>query len=92
MKYLHRYVIEKYAPDWKAIGSELNLKDSTLDVIAVDYPLKSTACFEETLKKWLNLNTGATWEMLEVAITNVRRAKLHLEPVADVYSEYLYML
>ena len=91
MKYLHRYVIETYAPDWKAIGFELNLKASALDVIAEHYPQKSTACFDKTLKKWLDLNPGATWEMLEAAITNVRRAKLGLKPVADVYSEYGYI-
>ena len=60
MKNLHRYVITIHAPDWKAIGLELNLKASTLEIIAADNPLKCTVCFEKTLDKWLKSTPDAT--------------------------------
>ena len=42
-------------------------------------------CFQITLDKWLKFNPRATWRILEVAITNVRRVCLGLEPVTDIY-------
>ena len=57
-----------------------------LKTIARDNPLQSVACLRETLDKWLKLNTDdATWRTLEVALTNVNRTNLGLNPVDDVY-------
>ena len=89
MKNLHRYVITKYAPDWKAIGLELNLKASTLEIIAEDNPLKCTVCFEKTLDMWLKSTPDATWRTLEIAITNVKRAQRGLKPLTDANGEYV---
>ena len=89
MKNLHRYVITTYAPDWKAIGLELNLKASTLEIIAADNPLKCTVCFEKTLDMWLKSTPDATWRTLEIAITNVKRAQLGLKPLSDTNGEYV---
>ena len=59
-----------------------------LKIIARDNPLQSVACLRETLDKWLKLNTDdATWRTLEVALTNVNRAKLGLNPVDDMYGK-----
>ena len=85
---LYRYVIKTHAPHWRAIGIELKLEINVLDIISRDNPLDCTACFERTLDKWLKSNPNASWDALEVAITNVRRAELGLEPVNDdVYGE-----
>ena len=84
MKDLHRYVINTYAPEWKDIGLELNLKATALDIIAEDNPLNCKARFESTLDLWLKSTSHATWKILEVAITNARRAHLGLKPVTDV--------
>ena len=89
MKNLHRYVITAYAPDWKAIGLELSLKASTLDIIAADNPLKCTVCFEKSLDMWLKSTPDATWRTLEIAITNVKRAHLGLKPLSDANGEYV---
>ena len=83
MKDLYRYVIKTYAPDWKAIGLELNLKTPILNIIEKDNPLNCTACFENTLDTWLKSTPHATWRLLEVAITNVKRVNLGLEPLPD---------
>ena len=85
---LNRYVIRKYDGDWEDIGIELGLELDVLKIIGKDNPLQSIACLRETLDKWLKLNTDdATWKTLEVALTNVNRAKLGLDPVDDVYGK-----
>ena len=96
MKDLNRHVARKYANDWEDIGIELGLDLDVLKIIARDNPLQSVACLRETLDKWLKLNTdGATWRTLEVAITNVNRTKLGLDPVDDVHGKnyvHVYVL
>ena len=90
MKDLNRYVTRKHATDWYDIGIELGLELDILDIIENDHPQKGVTCFQKTLDKWLKLNTDdATWRTLEVALTNVNRAKLGLGPVDDVYGKKL---
>ena len=89
-KDLNRYVVRKFACDWKDIGIELGLDLNVLKIIARDNPQESEACLREALDKWLKLNTDATWKTLEVALTNVNRTKLGLEPVDDIYGEVIY--
>ena len=93
MRDLNRYVTRKYATDWEDIGIELGLDLDVLKIVSKsrDNPLQSVACLRETLDKWLKLNTDdATWRTLEVALTNVNRAKLGLDPVDDVYGKDMY--
>ena len=86
MRDLNRYVTWKYATDWYNIGIELGLETATLKIIQGDHPQQTSNCFQRTLDEWLELNQDdATWSVLEVAITNVNRAKLKLDPVNDVY-------
>ena len=85
---INRYVIRKYSNDWYDIGIELGLDLDILNAIKREDPHKPVACFRNTLDKWLKLNTdGATWRTLEVALTNVNRVKLGLNPVDDVYGK-----
>ena len=60
---------------------------SLIKSIEQNYPKNVTTCFQETLDRWLKLVPGATWKMLEIAITNVNRQNLHLNPVKNVYGE-----
>lgn len=87
MKDLNRYVTKKYANEWQDIGIELGLCLDTLKVIEKDNFYQCGSCLRETLDKWLKLNNCATWNTLEVAITNVRRAALGLDPVSNVYGK-----
>ena len=92
MRDLNRHVAKKYATDWEDIGMELGLELDVLKIIARDNPLQSEACLRETLDKWLKLNTDdATWKTLEVALTNVKRAKLGLDPINDVYGKEIVL-
>ena len=88
MKELNRYIIKKHATDWYDIGIELGLELETLDIIENDHSHKSVTCFQKTLDKWLKLNNDdATWKTLEVALTNVKRTNLGLDPVDDLYGK-----
>ena len=81
MKDLNRHVIKKYAADWKDIGLELGLQRDTLIIVKQNNQLKVEDCLEDVLDKWLKLARNATWKTLEVALTNVRRQQLGLDPV-----------
>ena len=87
MKNLNHYVTKKYAADWRDIGIELDLPLHTLDIISKNNQHECVACFQSTLDNWLKSTTDATWRMLEVAITNVTRQRLGLDPVTDVSDE-----
>ena len=88
MRDLNRYVTKKrYATEWKDIGIELGLTLDVLEIIRQDHHNESVACFQITLDKWLKKVPNATWRMLEVAITNVTRQGLDLDPVDDVFGK-----
>ena len=65
----------------------MGLKEEILNIFWKDKHHEYVPCFESTLAKWLQLNPRASWRTLELAITNVRRAKLGLKPVTSVYAE-----
>ena len=95
MRDLNRYIVKKYATEWYDIGIELGFNLHVLDVIEKDYPQKSVNCLRKVLDKWLEATANPTWKTLEVALTNVRRQHLGLDPVDDVYGEcveYSYRL
>ena len=87
MKDLNRYVISRYAAEWKDIGTELDLDIDELNIIEKDNLGQSKICFQKTLDKWLKGTANATWRTLEVALTNVRRQQSGLDPVDDIYGE-----
>jgi len=85
MRDLNRYVTKKHAADWKGVGLELGLQFNMLKIIQKNNSQQVEDCFEDVLDKWLQLTPKATWRMLEVALTNVRRQQLGLDPVDDLY-------
>jgi len=62
-------VLTNHCTEWKDIGINLGLKLPVLKRIEADNPLKNRECFRETLEKWLQMDTTATWHKLEKAIT-----------------------
>ena len=89
---LNRYVVRKHADDWKDIGIELGFDFVELQCIERDHPQESAICFQNTLVKWLQSNPDVTWKTLEVALTNVNRVKLGLNPVDGVYGKEMYYI
>ena len=86
---MNRYVIKEYSDDWEDIGIELEIALSTINNIARRRRRNWSGdkeYFRETLDYWLSNKSDATWKTLEVALTNVSRLKLKLNPVDDVYA------
>ena len=71
-------IMTEYCTQWKDIGAQLGLTPASIRVIAADNPTKTRECFRETLQKWLQMDTKATWHTLELAITNANRENLGL--------------
>jgi len=62
-----------------------------LNNIEKDHPQDCAYCFLTALDMWVrsSINPNATWRILELALTNVRRQQLQLDPVDDVYGELI---
>ena len=86
MRDLNRYIVHKYASDWEDIALELGLDEQVVAIIKKDNR-ECVDCIRNTLQKWLDLTPNATWKMLEVAVTNVKRIQLSLDPVTDIYGK-----
>lgn len=90
MRDLNRYVVHKYAAEWEDIAFELGLDEEHIKVIKKDCQ-DCADRLRKTLQKWVHSATPpASWKTLEVAITNVKRIQMHLDPVTDIYGEQLY--
>ena len=74
-------VLTEHNDIWKDIGLKLKLKEPVLGTIEADNS-KRRECFREVLHKWLRMDTHATWEKLELAITNAKREKEHYKELA----------
>ena len=80
-KDLERFLTE-YGLEWRAIGLQLGLKPSVLNLIDAGNPNKHRECFRLTLDKWLQLDLEATWSKLELAITNANRLNLNISTLS----------
>ena len=80
MKELTRF-LTRFGGHWREIGLRLGLKGTLLDIIGFDNPQKARDCFRVTLQRWLEQNTRADWQTLELAITNVLRQLSDLDPL-----------
>ena len=105
MKDINRYVTWKYAVDWEDISLELNLdynkipsadipeNEEARDIVFLyedgDY---NKTNFHDMIRFWIKRGVDATWRALEVALTNVNRQKLGLDPVDDVYGMITHLL
>ena len=68
-------VLTEHNDIWKDIGLKLKLREAVLNTVAANNRLDQRECFREVLQKWLRMDTLATWEKLELAITNAKREK-----------------
>jgi len=87
MSDLNRHVVPKYAVYWYEIGIELRLKLHELDKIAEKNSQDCVSCLRKVLMWWLAVTDNPTWKILEVALANIRRLQLCLDPVDDVLGE-----
>ena len=58
--------MDNVAKKWKELGVQLLRSNQTnqLDIIAANHPQDVVRCCKCVLEKWLETNTGATWNQL----------------------------
>lgn len=72
LKDLHRYITPNHATDWKEIGNLLGIHDKQLKIIECDYQSQGVeCCCNAMLKKWLQVDTEASWKKLFEAIRSL---------------------
>jgi len=64
LKDLYQHITPHYAPEWKLIGTLLDLPTATLDIIEHDNHYKAKPCCNTMLSKWLEMDTTASWRKL----------------------------
>ena len=82
MRDINRYVTRKHATDWQSFSLPVHLHFPTF---AQNYAKLN---FHNMIWKQIIQRptlTDVTWKALEVALTNVNRQKLGLDPVDDIY-------
>jgi len=68
LKELQHHFTPQYAAQWRVIGTQLDLFSGALDIIEHDHMHKATHCCNAMLKKWLEMDTTASWGKLFTAI------------------------
>ena len=67
-KDLQQCFTPQYAAQWRVIGTQLGLPSGTLDIIEHDNHDKALPCCNAMLKKWLQVDTTASWSKLFTVI------------------------
>ena len=65
---LYQHITTDYATEWKTIGILLGLPSKDLGVIEAAYSADVKWCCNQMLKKWLEIDTTASWEKLLTVI------------------------
>ena len=71
LKDLFQHITPQYGADWKVIGTLLGLSSGALDIIEQDNAYRTTRCCNDMLKKWLEMDTTASWRNLFAVIESV---------------------
>ena len=68
LKDLYQHITPQYAADWEVIGTLLGLPSGTLGIIEHDNMHKATRCCNAMLRRWLEIDTSATWKKIFTVI------------------------
>ena len=68
LKDLYQHVTPQYAAEWEVIGTLLDLPSGELKAIEAGYPTNIKWCCNQMLKKWLEMDSTASWEKLFTVI------------------------
>ena len=68
---MYRYVVPKYAHEWRYLGALLKFEQAELEIIFSDYRNDSKECCRSLLSQWLNKHHDASWNQLFSAINDI---------------------
>ena len=80
LKDLHRYVVNKAAPEWRYLGYALlpHKQHPVIDSIAASHPGDVATCCMRVLERWLDTDADPTWNQLISALKVGARGLPHL--------------
>ena len=73
---VYKYVVPKYAHEWRFLGGLLHFEQAELDIIFSDFRNDSKECFRRLLSIWLDKNSDASWNQLISAIDEIHQSSL----------------
>ena len=68
LKDLYKQITPQYAAHWRELGTLLGLSRKTLNIIEYDNPYSAMDCCNAMLKKWLEVDTTASWRKFFLTI------------------------
>ena len=68
LKDLFQYITPQYAAEWEVVGTLLDIPSGELRAIELGYPTNIKWCCNQMLKRWLEMDSTATWEKLFAVI------------------------
>ena len=68
LKDLFQYITPQYAAEWEVVGTLLDIPSGELRAIELAYPTNIKWCCNQMLKRWLEMDSTATWEKLFTVI------------------------
>ena len=73
MKDIDDYVVNRYAPQWKQLGRQLNIDQNLINILQHDHGNDCVECCTRMLEAWLeqNIYDDVTWEILIYVIDNL---------------------
>ena len=68
LKDLHNIITPNYAARWRAIGTQLGLKNGLLDTIDYNHPRNAENCCNAVFEEWLDNDHMASWNKIIEAV------------------------
>ena len=73
---VYKYVVPKYAHEWRFLGGLLHFDQAELDIIFTDFRNDSKECCRRLLSIWLDKSAHASWNQLISAIDEINQFSL----------------
>ena len=87
LKDLYQHITPQYTRNWEMIGTLLGLPSETLKIIEHDHMYKPTDGCNAMLRKWLEMDTTASWSKLFTVMESPAVASNTLD--SGMYSSYI---
>ena len=74
LKAAYKYIVPKHGTKWRAIGKLLGLSMEQLNMIKDEFQdcyNKTAECCNAVISRWLDTDTGASWEKLNDVIDSL---------------------
>jgi len=96
---LYKDVAPKYAIYWEELGASLGLQKYHIDIISKNNaynPNRALDCSKSMLKKWLEIDTKATWDKLNNAIAVLNKQgmdcnTLNIHGACDIFLSLIHI-